>query len=440
MKINLSLAGRKLSFTLFERRVDVYTAAGLGTLSSLPPELLTEEALTNTERGLAPIHIAATCGCLDQIPAERLTPAVISAPSTENLNALHYAARSGTLHQVPYSLLKPELLNDRRHTNWTPLHEIAARREIGLVPAEFLIPAVLGRQFTDGNGISHLGHLATLVPPKSVLRTAPRSDFMSVIEICVRNGTVAAIPPAVLTPELMNSHRCGVGQTVMHIVAETGRWNAVPSELVTESTAFLEDAHGRTPLHYAARAGKLREVPTKLFTSKSVMHGDDWGDTPLHYAALAGHISFMPKEFLTRTNLSAMAETARAPGTRKTSYHYLATSGSLGLLPGGTLDSTDMRRRDSEGNTPLHDAAAANTIHLVPEIIEVEDRRLRDKKGQTFEDIAERAGRGALAESWARRAVDASRTAKRTAEVGRYSMPADPQGSFVSGEGVERVI
>lgn len=107
---------------------NLYAAAERGTLRDVPAEMLTEKALTSIDEdtGYAPIHVAAMFGHLDQIPQGRLTPAVISAPSTDKLNALHYAARSRNIRQVPQRLLTPELLGDQTHTDWTPAHEIAA--------------------------------------------------------------------------------------------------------------------------------------------------------------------------------------------------------------------------------------------------------------------------------------------------------------------------
>jgi ankyrin repeat protein len=404
----------------------VYAAAELGTLSGLPAEVLTEEALASIDKdqSYAPIHIAAMFGHLDQIPQERLTPAVMSVPSRDKLNAVHYAAREHHLDQVPKRLLTPVLLGDTAHTDWTPAHEIAACGDIGLMPEASLTKEVLIE-------LAGTRSLAIDEPrkPASPAGTALPRPWMSVIEICIRNGSVAAIPRSALTPEVMNANTCSRAATAMHIVAETGCWNNVPADLVTIETAFLRDSMHETPLHYAAKAGKLRDAPAKLFTRASVMNCSRRGETPLRDAALAGHISQMPSEFLTRGNLSD------ANKTGKTSYHFAARSGTLADLPPHTLERSDLLRGDSNGVTPLHDAATFKKLSEVPRgIVQSEDLTAVDGRGCSVEAIA--CFFGCHDQAWA--LADSC----HGPSVLLHSLPADPQvgPSIPTSEWIDRSL
>jgi hypothetical protein len=342
MRIKLPFFGE---FRLFESAIDLGAAARRGTLSRVPPELLTEEALTVIGGEHAPIHLAAMFGHLDQIPEERLTPAVMAAPSKDKLNALHYAAREDHLDQVPIRFFTPGLLGDNGHAEWSPAHEIAARKEVSFVPEAFFTQEVLTSK-------------SRCIPPGFPFPI--HSIGISVIEMCVRGGLVDALPSSALTPEVMTAPACGVRATAMHIIAETGRWNNVPANLLNAATLLHENASGQTPLHYAAQSGKLREIPERLFSEAAVLKQNNVGDTPLHHAARGRNISQFPPEFLTRENLSVVNDRGHSV------YHCLAGNGTLGDLPPGALDRSDLWRRDNYGVTPLGEAAAMGTLDAVP--------------------------------------------------------------------------
>jgi len=415
MRVKLSFAGINLSFTLFERSGDIYAAAETGTLSRVPPDLLTEQALTKIENGYAPIHVAAMLGYLNQIPEERLTPAVMIAPSIDSLNALHYAARNHNLHQVPKSLLTPKILGDRTLADWTPAHEIAAAGDIGLVPKSSLTEEILtSSSATASSADSPSDRINEPASPRS--RVALPATSRSVIELCMWNGSVAAIPSSMLTPGVMNAQTCSLGASAMHIVAELGCWDSIPADSVTDETAFLEDERGRTPLHYAAKEGKLREVPAKLFMQASVMHLNEWGETPLHNAALGGHISQIPLQFLTRGNLSS-----RDGFAGKSAYHYAARSGTLGDLPSTVLGRDDLLVGDNEGMTPLHEAATAKMLDAVPRgIVKMEDLDVRGEYQVSVQTLADFHGCGLQA-----RRLSGYNLQKAIASMD--SLPAEPQ-------------
>jgi ankyrin repeat protein len=397
---------------------NIYAAAERGTLRDVRGEMLTEKALTSVDpdKGYAPIHIAAMFGHLDQIPKERLTPAVMSAPSLDKLNALHYAAREHHLDQVPKRLLTPELLGDTTHGDWTPAHEIAACGDIGLVPKSALTEEVLTKSANTRKRSLHEPR-----EPAQPVREALTRPEMSVVEICIRNGSMSAIPRSALTRNVMNANTCSRKATAMHIVAENGCWDSVPANFVTERTARLRDANGETPLHYAANSGKLSEVPERLFTPASVMQPDDWGDTPLHRAALSGYISQMPSEFLTRKNLSVPDRMNLGGGSGKTSYHYAASSGTLGDLPSDALERSDLLRKDKSGWTPLHDAAFVRRLDKVPRgMVQPEDLDVANERGLTVETAA-------LTYGCLDHAQDIINDSRGLGVVSLHSLPADPQ-------------
>jgi hypothetical protein len=331
------------------------------------------------------------------------------APSRDKLNALHYAACEHHLDQVPKRLLTPEMLGDTTHTDWTPAHEIAASGDIRLVPEGSLTKEVMTQS------------AATREFSEALTR-----PWMSVIEICVRNGSVAAIPRSALTPEVMNANTCSGEATAMHVVAETGCWDSVPAELVTTETASLRDGLNETPLHCAAKEGKLREVPAKLLTLASVMQPSGWGDTPLHRAALWGHISQMPANLLTRENLSVPHRSVGGLPVGKTSYHYAARSGTLGDLPSHTLERSDLLRGDSAGMTPLHDAVIARTLARVPKgIVQVEDLSVIDESGRSVEALAR-------VSDCRDQALDLVHDHPRSLAGLLHPLPADPQAGLAT--------
>lgn len=288
------------------------------------------------------------------------------------------------------------------------------------MPKDSLTDDVLTNEFTPTSLVDSGAH-AGPEPAMSALRQS--LPAASVIEMCIRNNTLGAIPPASLTHFVMDFSCCTENATPKHIVAQTGRWDSVPANLVTEDTAFFEDAKGESPLHYAAKAGKLREVPATLFTQESVMYPDMAGSRVLHTAALAGHISQIPQEFLTRENLSAPQDPVWSNASGKTSYHFAATSGTLCDLPPEALKRSDLLLKDKSGATPLHAAAAFRKLDRIPRgIVQAEDLSVVDERGRSVEAVAR--GFGCQDQAW--NLVDDFRG---TSVVLLHSLPADPQAS-----------
>ena len=98
-----------------------------------------------------PLHVAAMCGHLDQVPLEFLTKETLSVLDKYGGTPLHEAAASGHADRIPIEVLTPELLSipEKLYGN-TVLHYLAYRNQRSLLPSERITDQMLSLENYNG--------------------------------------------------------------------------------------------------------------------------------------------------------------------------------------------------------------------------------------------------------------------------------------------------
>ena len=179
-----------------------HLAAQTGQLGLIPGLLLGQNLGLEDQCGRTVAHVAATAGCLYQLPQDMLTEELMFRyAGGTGYFPVGCAALHGFLKQVPTRLLTQQNLRyECPSTGWNLLHFAAKGRSLKQVPQDLL---------TDSN-------LRQLNP------------------------------------------RCG---SVLHVAASAGCLDQVPSDVLHYENLLLPDEKGATPASLAVKHGNMDQIP-----------------------------------------------------------------------------------------------------------------------------------------------------------------------------------
>ena len=180
------------------------------------------------------------------------------------------------------------------------------------------------------------------------------------------------------------------GATALHLAAglprtaDAAALKALLAKLFARKAVVgAKTAEGEIPLHYAARAGNAEAVSALLDQKSPVDVISTQGQTPLMCVITMSKYESAAAEEICRMLLAAGASpklSTRLIGT-PAQYALLFNRTTLVLL---LLPGADVRARDKQGNTLLHDAVRRNDPELVTGLLEMgADPNARDADGNT---------------------------------------------------------
>ena len=107
-------------------------------------------------------------------------------------------------------------------------------------------------------------------------------------------------------------------QSLAHIIAESGLWEAVPISFLSKDLVRAKDSNGDTVIHRAACFGKIHEIPKSLISDELFLVQNDSGETALHLAAKgvdrsSEFIFQIPEQLLTEKNLLMQDKDGNTP-------------------------------------------------------------------------------------------------------------------------------
>ncbi|KAL9672537.1 hypothetical protein QQ045_028788 [Rhodiola kirilowii] len=188
-------------------------------------------------------------------------------------------------------------------------------------------------------------------------------------------------------PQLLSLEMDGT-TTSLHVAASQGFIEIVKEIMkIRPDFASKRDSFGCTPLHHASSKGHLDSARELLRVDPEIFSiQDNEGRTPLHWAASKGRISIMDEI------LSLSLESAEAITKSGETILHLAVKNNqydaiIFLME--KLDTRKLReKRDSEGNTILHLAAAGKLTAMLNYILKVGlDLNALNHKGETALDL-----------------------------------------------------
>lgn len=243
--------------------------------------------------------------------------------------------------------------------------------------------------------------------PESVVYSEP--DLTSsaleniLIEIplhqCARNGYTEEVRTLLKDPQVLAdiNNVDEEHQAALHYAARYNHYEIVRLLIENKADVNIEDDEGLTPLHYACRISRKRKRKSKsrldLFENNdspgtsplrkrmdpeaacihylisngaSIKQGDDYKQTPLHHAALRGDEVACEQLLIYQTpelmlvNIKDMQD--------MTPLHTAVCQSHVEIVKMLIKAGADLRSRDEELSTPLHEAAAVDgekTVKLI---------------------------------------------------------------------------
>ena len=245
-----------------------------------------------TERELLavtiPIHDAARAGNTEQIKQLFASaPHLVDATDEKGLTPLHVAATHHQLAAAQLLLILRASVSARSLTGQTPLH-LAARRTDGAM-AELLLTNRAPVDARDKVGNTPLLTALQTASGDSVEKqTAVRDTKVNVSVLAVQQqqlGFVRLLLAFRADPNLRNTD----GLTPLIGAVSLGNEPVVNALLAAHADVNAADGLGLTPLHLAAGRGQAPIADALLRHRAGINTADRRGETPLGHALRAGH-------------------------------------------------------------------------------------------------------------------------------------------------------
>lgn len=172
-------------------------------------------------------------------------------------------------------------------------------------------------------------------------------------------GAIGELPEAWLTPKYIVEFQDSDGNAPIHVAAEWGKLNSVPSKLKNQITLSTLGKNEYTVFHYAAYASHLDSIPKPLITKENMLLKSKLGKTPLHGAAGGGQLDLVPSDLRTSEYLFLR------DSFRETPFHLAAEYGHLDQIPIKLLTLQNLTARGFMRNSLGH-AMNANQLAQIP--------------------------------------------------------------------------
>jgi len=213
------------------------------------------------------------------VPRELLTEDTLLTQGKQGRTVLHYVAATGTLDKIPAQVLKGR--NGK-----------AVRR--GFV--ERLVGA-LHNQPVDNycHGVQKPAYYLQHIAANMLI---PDTNGITPLHLAAENGHLDQVPSELLTETNLKQYAKG-GITVMHHAMKCKC--KLPEQLLVPKLFLSKNVRGMTPLDVAVEHGHLDNIPLEM--EEVLLQPDEEGKTALHKAALAGILNQLPKPLLTAQNL-----------------------------------------------------------------------------------------------------------------------------------------
>ena len=375
-------------------------------------------ALVRDDNGTTPLHVAAGLGDLRLIevllgeatdgnpenPAQKPTWRLngerieLDTRDARGCTPLHYAAKieeDSAFGAVGQLVAAGGDTDAQDNDGATPLHVAASHTSASAVGA--LLQNGASPNVVDDDGASPLHRLVQCSPEEDAeLRAftaliqkgadpkAPDSEGQTPLHYVASGDYVGedAFAKALIEARADTNARDRKLRTPLHCATESGGGSGPVVRALIDGGAnpnAKDDGHGQTPLHQIARRGGDAELAKLLVDGGAALQardGDDW--TPLHVAVDAGN-----------SDVARVLVVAGADPYRGSIF-------SAGWSPIDQADERvvspemakalvgDPNRRDQDGRTPLHEAAAGALLNWLNALIGAgADPNVRDKDGRT---------------------------------------------------------
>lgn len=245
---NSKVAKEFLDYKGAEGLTLLHAAANYGKINLFSKEHITKERLERYSHRwyTTVIRQAAVMGNLAQIPAELLSPEVLTKSDSRKESLLAVVIQNNHLDKFPKELLTERILLDDSGKGKLYVHMIADQGDICFIPKELLTKEVVLSLDEHGN---------------------------SVLFYAARMGELKHIPKEFLIDKNL-FHQNDSGQTLLHWAASSLRLNLIAENIISPQLLKLEDKVGENGFHSAVRHGCLGQINIKLLTEAAMINSN----------------------------------------------------------------------------------------------------------------------------------------------------------------------
>jgi ankyrin repeat protein len=352
--------------------------------------------------GFSPLHYACASKNLVQVLTLLEQGVDINSRDVYGETALHLATQNNSTdiaEALIHRKASVDILNDTRNS---PIHVAAQHNFDSLV--QMLLKAGADPCFKNIKG-QLPSDLCKHDDIKKTLQAAERSnahspshlhsedDFAHLTLACVRSDTKGVEELLRTKPSLLKT-KSVYGDTILHLVCETGNTKMVRLLLDLKADPSVVNARGMTGFQEAERAGFhniLEELECPCFeAAKEYDSEPGLAYSDLQYACVRNDSSAVKDIFSTNK-----FDDINAPNVYgDTALHYAARSASIGIVNMLLYHKASPNLKSvSSGDTPLIFAVRRGNREIVERLISAgADVEVRNKKGQSSSELLKEKG------------------------------------------------